>query len=202
MQGWPDPNWVEKYIISSFLTNLTHLFWWLFALTDFGFILYFFVILVKPKSLYSSYVIPIYRMKIENHLRKIERLENSILKLDDIEDDYEALVELYMLIAAHYVNSSMHKLGILNISKDIKHNKLFSFLKESEKLGSDTIEIRDLMKRLDDLRPGHVYGKGENGGTATKAKEYFEKIRKICLEILNEGKHPDSSWFCAEVKKI
>ena len=132
-------------------------------------------------------------MKIENHLRKIERLERSILKLDDIEEDYEALVELYMLIAAHYINAPIHKLGVLNTSKDIKHNKLFHFLKEDKKLGIHTEEIRDLMKRLDDLRPGHVYGKGENGETAIKAKEYYEKIRNICSGILNEGKRPDSS---------
>lgn len=134
-------------------------------------------------------------MKIENHLRKVNRLENSTLKLDDIEEDYEALVELYMLIAAHCINASLHKLGVLNISKDIKHNKLFSFLKEGQKLGENTEEIKDLMKKLDDLRPGHVYGSGENGDTATKAKEYYEKIKKICEEILkeDEGKPTDSS---------
>lgn len=127
-------------------------------------------------------------MKIENHLRKIERLEKSTLKLDDIEEDYEALVELYMLIAAHYINASLHKLGVLNISKDIKHNKLFSFLKEDEKLGKNTEEVKDLMKKLDDLRPGHVYGSGENGETAKRAEEYYKKTRSICLGILNEGK--------------
>lgn len=127
-------------------------------------------------------------MKIENHLRKIDRLEKSILKLDDIEDDYEALVELYMLIAAHYINASLHKLGVLNISKDIKHNLIFPFLKEGEGLGENTEEIRDLMKKLDDLRPGHVYGSGENGKTAKKAMEYYKKIKTICSVILNERK--------------
>ena len=51
----------------------------------------------------------------------------------------------------------------------------------------------DLMKKLDDLRPGHVYGSGENGGTAMKAKEYYQKIKSICLVILNEGKLSDSN---------
>ena len=127
-------------------------------------------------------------MKIDNHLRKISNLEKSTLKLDDVEEDYEALIELYMLIAAHYINASLHKLKVLNISKDIKHNKLFSFLKGDNKLGNNSEEIRDLMKKLDDLRPGHVYGSGENGGTAKKASEYYKKIKTICLEILeNEG---------------
>lgn len=132
-------------------------------------------------------------MKIENHLRKVNRLESSSLKLDDAEEDYEALVELYMLIAAHYINASLHKLGVLNISKDIKHNKLFSFLKEDEKLGKDTEEIKDLMKKLDDLRPGHVYGSGDNGKTAKKAKEYYEKIKNACSVILNERKPQNSN---------
>lgn len=127
-------------------------------------------------------------MKIENHLRKIERLEKSTIKLDNAEDDYEALVELYMLIAAHCINASMHKLGIVNISKDIKHNKLFSFLKEDKKFGEYTDTVSDMMKRLDDLRPGHVYGSGENGQTAKKAKEYYKKIKDICVGILNERK--------------
>ena len=132
-------------------------------------------------------------MKIENHLKKIERLENTCSKLDDIEEDYEVLVELYMLMAAHYINATLHKLGVLNMSKDIKHNKLFSFLKEGQKLGSATEEVRDSMKKLDDLRPSHVYGTGENGNTALKAKEYYETIKNICLGELDERKSQDSN---------
>ena len=125
-------------------------------------------------------------MKIENHKRKIDRLEKSALKLNDAEEDYEALVELYMLISAHLINAALHKLGELNISKDVKHNKLFSFLKDGERLAKETITVRDLIKKLDDLRPGHVYGKGENGGTAEKAREYYSKIKDICVKILEE----------------
>lgn len=105
-----------------------------------------------------------------------------------MEEDYEALVELHMLIASHYVNSALHKLKALNISKDIKHNKLFSYLKNDEKLGSSTEKIRDLMKRLDDLRPSHVYGRGKNGETAQKAKEYYNEIKLVCRGILHEEK--------------
>lgn len=140
-----------------------------------------------------SSVILIYRMKIENHLRKIHRLVRSAAKLDDPSNDYEALVELYMLISAHYINATLHKLGVLNISKDIKHNKIFSFLKSDDKLGQNTHELRDLMKKLDDLRPGHVYGSGENGDIAKKAKEYSQRIQDICMVILDEAKSANSS---------
>ncbi len=131
-------------------------------------------------------------MRIENHLKKIEKLENSVLKLDDFDEDYEALVEIYMLISAHYINTALHKLGTLNISKDIKHNKLFSFLKEGNNLGKDNESAMDAMKKLDDLRPSHIYGSGENGNTAKKAREYYDVIKGICRRILNDGKLQDS----------
>lgn len=54
-------------------------------------------------------------MKITNHIMKIEHLERSILKLN-FEDDYEALVELYMLLSAHYINASLHTLNIIKES--------------------------------------------------------------------------------------
>lgn len=132
-------------------------------------------------------------MKIENHLRKINRLEKSILKLNSPDDDYEALVELYMLSAAHCINAALHQLKILSISQDIKHNKLFGFLGEGKKLGERTEEIRDFMKRLDDLRPSHVYGKGENGKTAQKAGEYYQKIKEVAGRIINERKPENSN---------
>jgi len=125
-------------------------------------------------------------MKIDSHLKKIEHLEKSSLKLG-FEEDYEALIEIYMLISAHYINATLHKLGILKEDKDIKHNKLFSFLKQGNKLGKNTEIIRDSMKKLDDLRPSHVYGKGEDGETAKKAKEYYNKIKVILEKIISEN---------------
>lgn len=122
-------------------------------------------------------------MKISNHLKKIENLEKSILKLD-LKEDYEAIVELYMLISAHYINIVLHKLGAVKQEKDIKHNQIFSFLKEGDKLGEDTEIIRSSMKKLDDLRPSHVYGKGENGETAKKAKGYYNELKEACNKII------------------
>lgn len=121
-------------------------------------------------------------MNIEHHLRKIERLKNSLSKLDDIEDDYEAIIELSMLICAHCINAAMHKLGTLKQDRDIKHNKLFGFLENH--LGKGTEIAKDFIEKLEDLRPSHVYGKGENGNTALKAEEYREAIEKICKKIL------------------
>ena len=124
-------------------------------------------------------------MKVENHSKKIRHLENSASKLN-LKEDYEALVELYMLISAHYINMVLHKLDVVKEYKDIRHNQLFSFLKEGEKLGKDTELVRDSMKKLDDLRPSYVYGKGENGDVAKKAVGYYKKIKDICGSIAQE----------------
>jgi hypothetical protein len=120
-------------------------------------------------------------MKIEHHIRKLKRFESTLHKLD-LEDDYETMIEDYLLAASHLINASLHKLEILKLDKDVKHNALFGFLSEQPKF----TELKDCINNLEQLRPSHVYGKGENGNTAKKAKEYFLKIKSFCLGLLKE----------------
>lgn len=101
----------------------------------------------------------------------------------DYEEDYETLVEGYLLISAHPINAALHQLRILNPDKDIRHNQLYGFLlheKQWEKSG----ELANLIQQLEQLRPSHVYGKGKNGETARFAEEAFQQIKKICGEVL------------------
>src|SRR3989344_2387822 len=99
-------------------------------------------------------------MKAEYHLNKEKRLINTIKKLD-YEDDYETLIENYLLSAAHLINAALHKLRIISPDKDIKHNQLYGFLIK-EKTWKKSTEIAQSIQQL---RPSHVYGKGENGKT-------------------------------------
>ena len=85
-------------------------------------------------------------MKISNHITKIEHLERSALKLC-FKEDYEALVEIYMLISAHYINAALHELKTIKENKDVKHNQIFSFLKEGDKLGANTDSINNAMRK-------------------------------------------------------
>lgn len=125
-------------------------------------------------------------MKIEHHLTKIERFEATIKKLD-YQDDYETLIEAFLLAAAHFINAGMHKLNTLTPDKDIKHNQLFGFLKRENALGEPSEKVAELIQQLEQLRPSHVYGKGENGETAIKAKEIFDGIKAVCREILEDA---------------
>jgi len=122
-------------------------------------------------------------MKIEHHINKKERFEKTIEKLDR-EEDYETLIEDYMLAAAHLVNAAMHKLGKLREDKDIKHNQLYGFLARENALNEKSKEVAELIQGIEQLRPSHVYGKGENGDACDKAKEFYNKIKEICEAIL------------------
>jgi len=126
-------------------------------------------------------------MKIDSHRKKIERFERTITKLD-IDEDSETLIEDYMLAASHFINAAMHSLGTLKEDKDIKHNNLFGFVRRESSLKENSGEVADLIQQIEQLRPSYVYGKGESGTAARKAKEAFERIREICSSILKNEK--------------
>ena len=125
-------------------------------------------------------------MKIEHHLTKLSRFESTISKLD-YEDDYETMIEDFLIAAAHCINAAMHKVGTLQPDKDIKHNLLYGFLKRDKLLNEDSDTLSELIQQLEQLRPSHVYGKGENGNTAKKAEEIFNQIKNTCKKILGDS---------------
>ena len=126
-------------------------------------------------------------MRVDYHLGKVERFKATIGKLD-FDSDYETLIEAYMLAAAHLVNACLHKLGVLREDKDVKHNQLFGFVKGTVVFGDKGEDLASCVNGLEQLRPSHVYGKGENGNTARKAKEFFDRISVICEGVLSEKK--------------
>jgi len=70
-------------------------------------------------------------MRIEFHVEKINSLEGTLSKLDD-KEDHETIVELCMLLSAHYINAALHSIGRIRPDKDIKHNKLPGMIKREE----------------------------------------------------------------------
>lgn len=124
-------------------------------------------------------------MRIEGHLEKIKKLENTMLKLDE-EEDHETIVENCVLGAAHCINASLHRLGKLRIDKDIKHNLIEGYLKREKALEEKSLEISGLMGKIERLRPSHIYGSGRDGNIARIAKESYFKIKKICEVIIGE----------------
>lgn len=112
-------------------------------------------------------------------MRKIEKMRNSLAKLD-VEQDCELVIEGYLLIAAHLINATMHGRGALPQDKDIKHNRLFGFLKREKPFGGESDKLAGLVLAIENLRPSHVYGRGENGNAAKLAGECLKEIERIC----------------------
>ena len=99
-----------------------------------------------------------------------------------------------MLASAHYINAAMHKTGYLKEDNDIRHNKLFGFIKKEKIFGKNSDEVANLIEMIEQLRPSYVYGKGEDVEAVVRAKKAFEKIMKICKRILkNEIESEDSN---------
>ena len=122
-------------------------------------------------------------MKTEGHIEKIERLEGTLSKLDNNED-HETIVELCILISAHYINAAIHSTGRLRPDKDLKHNRIPSIIKREEYFDSRSNEISDLLKELEELRPSHIYGTGKNGTTAIRAREILAAIKSYCEGLI------------------
>ncbi len=131
-------------------------------------------------------------MKIEHHLKKFRRFENTISKLD-YGEDYETMIEDFMLASSHLINAAMHKMEKLKVEKDIKHNQLYGFLINEKLLNEKSEEVAELILGIEQLRPSHVYGKGENGKTAKEARKLFDSIKKICFDILGVGNERESA---------
>ena len=123
-------------------------------------------------------------MRIEGHFEKINSLEGTLSKLDDGED-HETVIELCMLISAHYINTALHYTGRLRPDKDIKHNKLPGVLKREEYFDENSVEISELFRKLEEMRPSQVYGTGKNGNTAKLAKSIYSQIKEFCMGIIN-----------------
>ena len=123
-------------------------------------------------------------MKISNHLEKIDHLESSLSKLGE-ETDAEAIIELIMLITAHYVNAAMHKLNTLRVVKDEKHNRMHRVLIKEKRLAEDSMQVWASIDIIEKLRPKHVYGKRSNGEAIKEAKKHYQRIKTICRRILN-----------------
>ena len=124
-----------------------------------------------------------YKMRLEYHLNKAKRFITTMSKLD-YKDDYETLIEDYLLAAAHYINAVLHKLHKVKEDKDVKHNQLSGYIRRENYFDESSSRISELIQQLEQLRPSHVYGKGENGNTAKRAEEIFLEIKKFCEELL------------------
>jgi hypothetical protein len=120
-------------------------------------------------------------MKVDDHLKKLKAIEGTLRKLDP-KTDCEAIIELCMLVSAHCVNATLHKLRITSVDRDIKHNKLAGEIKRRG--AGELVEACEAIDALEQLRPRHVYGRGSDGKVAGRALELVGRVRDACTQVL------------------
>lgn len=120
-------------------------------------------------------------MKVEDHLHKLKGMEETLHKLDEAAD-YEAIVELCMLVSAHYTNAALHRLRITPADRDIKHTMLAGEIKRRR--AGELLTVCEAIDALEKLRPRHVYGRGSNGKVAKRALDAVARVREACLRVL------------------
>lgn len=120
-------------------------------------------------------------MRLEDHLGKAESMEATLNKLDG-ETDYEAIIELCMLISAHYSNAALHELRVTPIDRDIRHTKLAGEMKRRSV--RELLRACEAIEVLEKLRPRHIYGRGSDGEVAEQALELMEEVKAICTKVL------------------
>ena len=121
-------------------------------------------------------------MRVEYHLQKAQNFQRTVSKLSN-EEDFETIIENCALIAAHWVNAFLHHINILEVQRDIKHNRLPGFLRRHQSVIVNVSQLADLVQRIEDLRPGHVYGSRGDGDIASRALDTLEEIRQFCSHL-------------------
>jgi hypothetical protein len=107
-------------------------------------------------------------MKVEGHLKKAKKIEESAEKLNP-EEDSELIIEGLYGAAHHYI---AYGLQVKHSEHADKHTQDPVLLK---RYGYD--EIRAKFEALDSLRTGDFYGGRANGERVRKAKELLAEIK-------------------------
>lgn len=113
-------------------------------------------------------------MNITKHIEKAERLEKTLKKLD-IENDWEAIVEIAYGISLNYI-------AIICESKLNKHVDTHKGLPKF--LDNNMNELSTSFRELDVIRQGRWYGGKHNGETAEMAISIIEKLKSEVKRLL------------------
>lgn len=109
-------------------------------------------------------------MKKEGHIRKANRIEKSVERLDK-DEDWELIVEGIYGAAQHYI-AFICEAELREHCET--HKGLIRFLKEH-----NLNELADKFQRLDELRLGRWYGNQANGETVELAFEVLHEIKDM-----------------------
>lgn len=104
-------------------------------------------------------------MTPDNHREKAERIERSLMKLN--ETDWEIKIEAAMLAGTHWVNYILHKTGLSTCAEDMIHASM-TMVSVLRKYKLGVPEVIDQLELIEELRPLYVRGDVAGGNEAAE----------------------------------
>lgn len=121
-------------------------------------------------------------MRIADHLTKAQRIERTMLRKLDPDQDYEIYVEACMLAGTHLLNALLHKYAVTGERSDLLHS-------DKPQLDAPVpAELRPLfeaMKFIEDLRPGYLRGTAVwNRDHGIQCAQRFDEVKRFAQQTL------------------
>ena len=123
-------------------------------------------------------------MKIADHLTKAERIERTMNRHFDADDQYEMCIENCMLAGTHYLNAVLHKNGLTDEAGDLLHSDKPPL---GQAVSEDVAEMMAAMKYIEVLRPRYLRGTDEwQPDEGKRCRENYQKVKSSAKRILNQ----------------
>jgi hypothetical protein len=117
-------------------------------------------------------------MKAELHRKKAERVERTMAKLNPA-DHHEAIIDACMVIAGHWINYALHRIGITADDHDVVHAYFVTEFEREYWAMAAGPEYVDALEAIESFRPPYVRGDAKGGPQAAcKAVEHIASLRK------------------------
>ena len=123
-------------------------------------------------------------MRISDHVNKAHRIEETMIKKLDPNEDYETSVEACMLAGTHLLNAILHKLSITKEGSDLLHSDKPAL---DVSIPAKLQEVFSAMKYIEDLRPGYLRGmKSWSEGDGRQCIDSYRSVKAFAERVLAE----------------
>ncbi|CAB3808413.1 hypothetical protein LMG28688_06758 [Paraburkholderia caffeinitolerans] len=121
-------------------------------------------------------------MNIEQHMAAATRIERSLQKCTV--QDWEMKIEGAMLAGTHWLNATLHRMGVTQPAADVFHSYLLT-VNEYRRLCVAADETVRALSEIEDLRPPFVRGNWQ--GAQAAADRALALLSAIRVKVTQAG---------------
>jgi hypothetical protein len=121
-------------------------------------------------------------MKVADHMKKAQRIEDTMLRKLNRDEDYEIYVEACMLAGTHLLNAVLHQYAITDEKSDLLHSDKPAL---KDPVRAELRPLFDAMKFIEDLRPGYLRGTTVwNPEHGKQCVQRYEEVKRFADRVL------------------